>query len=175
MARTNFLLCLIVMFTLLSPLSSCAFGDTKNVEKDSYSQLRSTDAQEDNSFGERNIAIEFVGLKRRNWENHGTDVHISKDGDFIVTAEFLGRSKEARRGTITGKILENFFGFINEKGVLFLENEYKGPFQSETKWWGYELTIKADHHTKIIRFHSEDKTAPRVLFDLVEAIKRLTR
>ena len=119
--------------------------------------------------------VESVELKRRNWENHGTNVNIKWDGSFTVTAIYLGRSKLVREGQLSTDQLAMLRRQIEEAGFFNLPSEYIAPFKSELKWWGYDLAIKADQTFKTVRFHSEDETVPQALNQLLELIVKLTK
>jgi len=119
--------------------------------------------------------IESIELKRRNWENHGTNVNIAQDGSFTVTAIYLGRSKIVREGRLQAGQLEMLRRQIEKAGFFNLPGEFKAPFKTKFKWWGYDLTIKADQASKAVRFHSEDETVPESLNQLVEVILNLTK
>jgi hypothetical protein len=119
--------------------------------------------------------LESIELKRRNWENHGTDVNIDQDGSFTVTAIYLGRSKIVREGRLSASQLDILRRQIEKTGFFNLPSEYKAPFKTNFQWWGYDLTIKADHASKAVRFHSEDETVPESLNQLLEVILNLTK
>lgn len=120
-------------------------------------------------------SIDSIMLKRRNWENHGTDIVINKDGSFTVTAEFLGKSKQVRQGTISSQQLTHLITLIDKARPFYLPDEYKGPVKTEYSWWGYELTIQTSKWRKSIRFHSEDDTVPDALRRIVEAVMAATK
>jgi hypothetical protein len=119
--------------------------------------------------------FESIELKRRNWENHGTNVDIDQNGSFTVTAEYLGRSKLIREGRLSADQLDMLYGQIEKAGFFNLPNEYKTPFKTGTRWWGYHLTIKTNSASKSVRFHSEDETVPDSLARLLEMILNLTK
>ena len=119
--------------------------------------------------------LESIELKRRNWENHGTNVKIDQNGSFTVTAIYLGHSKIIREGRLSAGQLDMLRGQIEKAGFFNLPDEYKTPFKTEFRWWGYDLTIKANHASKSVRFHSEDETVPESLNQLLEMILNLTK
>ena len=119
--------------------------------------------------------LESIELKRRNWESHGTNVKIDQDGLFTVTAIYLGRSKIVREGRLSAGQLDMLRRQIEKAGFFDLPSEYKAPFKTDYRWWGYELTIKANHASKAVRFHSEDETVPESLNQLLEMVLNLTK
>jgi len=119
--------------------------------------------------------LESIELERRNWESHGTDVKIDQNGSFSVTAKYLGRSKIIREGRLSAGQLDMLRRQIEKARFFDLPREYKAPFKTEYRWWGYELTINADQTSKAVRFHSEDETVPESLNQLLDMIKKLTR
>lgn len=119
--------------------------------------------------------IEFIKLKRRNWENHGADVTINEKGNFKVTALFLGKTKKIREGTLTRKQMDDLSRLIEKSRYYESRNEFKGPFKTEFSWWGYQLTVKTKQWGKSVRFHSEDDTVPEKLKELVEFIMKSTK
>lgn len=129
----------------------------------------------DISLKSEKASIEFISLERRNWESHGTDVTINKEGIYEVAAVYLGKKEKIREGTLTRKQMNDLAQLIEKSRYYELQNEYKGPFKTEFSWWGYQLTIKTNQWIKSIRFHSEDDTVPKKLKELVEVIMRLTK
>ena len=121
------------------------------------------------------LVIESIELKRRNWENHGTDVRIEEDGTFVVTAEYLGKSKRVRAGAVESHDLEGLVKSLEDADFFALPDEYKAPFKTQWSWWGYQLTIRANRGSKTVRFHSEDETVPESLNRIVEDIMRVTQ
>ena len=121
------------------------------------------------------LRFDSLLLKRRNWENHGTDIHLTGDGRYVVRAQFLDRSKKIREGTLSAGQLRRLSTEMDCADVFSLGNEYKGPFRSEWFWWGYELILGTGEDAKTIRFHSEDETAPRGLHKIVELVIELTK
>lgn len=120
--------------------------------------------------------FDTIELLRRNWENHGTDIRLSSDGAYTVTAQYLGRSRKVRAGRIPPDRLEAVRMDLRAADVSSLKSEYEpAPDDVKPSWWGYELTIKSGERTKTIRFHSEDKSVPESLKRLVENIMVLTR
>ena len=117
-----------------------------------------------------------IELFRRNWENNGTDIVISGDGAYKVTAQYLGRSRKVRAGQLPPDQIENVRKELQAADVSNLKSEYEpAPDDIKPSWWGYELTIKSGVHTKTIRFHSEDKSVPENLKLLVKKIMALTQ
>ena len=121
-----------------------------------------------------NPVKEFMYLKRRNWENHGTDVRINNDGMFVVTAKFLGESRKVREGILAPYDLESLIKSIENSNFFELKDKYEGPFKTSYRWWGYQLTVKTAQGSKTIRFHSEDETVPEILKKIVQKISVLT-
>lgn len=120
--------------------------------------------------------FDTIELFRRNWENHGTDISISSDGAYTVTAQYLGRSRKVRAGRIPPDRLEAVRKDLQVADVSNLKSEYESaPDDMKPSWWGYELTIKSGERAKTIRFHSEDKSVPGSLKLLVENIMALTQ
>lgn len=128
-----------------------------------------------NKCGAADFRFDSVLLKRRNWENHGTDIHIATDGRYVVTAQFLGHSKKVREGGLSPGQVRRLSTEIHCSHIFSLTDEYRGPFRSEWFWWGYELSIRTEEGSKTIRFHSEDETAPRGLHKIVELVMDLTK
>jgi hypothetical protein len=120
--------------------------------------------------------FDTIELLRRNWENHGTDIRISSDGAYTVTAQYLGRSRKVRAGKIPPDRLEAVREDLRAADISNLKSEYEpAPVDMKPAWWGYELTIKSEKQAKTIRFHSEDKSVPESLKLLVENIMALTQ
>jgi hypothetical protein len=124
------------------------------------------------SAKKQNLVIE---LKRRNWENHGTDVTIDKNGKYVVTAVFLGKTKKVREGNLTPTQMEDLRKFVKDADFFALPDEYKAPFKTSTSWWGYQLRIQINHDSKSVRFHSEDEQVPDSLKSLVQKIMAFTK
>ncbi len=120
-------------------------------------------------------SLEFIELKRRNWENHGTDVTISSKGNYEITAVYLGKTKKIREGSLTQKQMNGLAQLIETSRYYELQNEYKEPFKTEFSWWGYQLTVKTKQLVRSVRFHSEDNTVPKKLKELVEFIMKSTK
>ena len=120
-------------------------------------------------------SIEYLELKRRNWESHGTDVKIYRNGNFEVTADYLGETKNIRSGSLTDKQLDDLVEHIYKSNFFELQNEYNAPFKSEFSWWGYQLSVKTLQQTKSVRFHSENENVPDKLMNLVEFIQQATK
>jgi len=129
------------------------------------------------SRSDLDVSKEFIYLKKRNWENHGTDVRIYNEGMFVVTQESLGKSMKVREGTLSLESpdeLDDLMKSIENANLFGLEDEYEGPFKTQYNWWGYQLTVNIDQGSKCVRFHSEDETVPDSLMDIVEKIRDLT-
>lgn len=120
-------------------------------------------------------AIKSIHLKRRNWENNGTDTFIRQDGRFEVYAYAFGESKSIREGLLDRETLGSLASAIRKADFFRLPEEYKAPFKSEVSWWGYELTIESDQGRKTVRYHSEDDQVPDALKNLVKRILELSR
>lgn len=145
----------------------------KKTDEVSYPELdqqRSTVSDD-----KRRIIIESIKLKRRNWENRGTDTVINSDGTFVVKAVFLSESKKVHEGILSRSQLEDLTILIETVNIFALENEYKGPFRTSWSWWGYILTITTKQGTKTVRFHSEDRTVPDGLNRLLKKIMEITK
>lgn len=135
------------------------------------SALAVNQAEEKNQRGE---VLQLVHLKRRNWENHGTDTTIESDGTYHVNSSSLGKTKSVRNGVMRTVEREDLLRKIIQVGVFDLQQEYSGPTKTPFSWWGYELTIKTNLRSQRIRFHSEDDTVPAGLKDLVDNIINVT-
>jgi hypothetical protein len=122
----------------------------------------------------RNSNLVIV-LKRRNWENHGTDTTIDRTGKYSLEAVFLGKTKRVREGTLTQAQLEDLTKSVESANFFVLPDEYDAPFKTPRSWWGYELRIQVDDDSKSVRFHSEDEKVPDPLKRLVEKITELTK
>ena len=122
-----------------------------------------------------NIVIKSIRLKRRNWENNGTDTIVGQNGDFEVFSYVLGASKKIRAGSLDKSARDNLFIAICEADLFSLRQEYKAPFKSQFSWWGYEITVETSAGTKTVRFHSEDSQIPAVLIQVVRKIMELAQ
>lgn len=120
-------------------------------------------------------AITSVHLKRRNWENNGTDTEITKDGRFTVWAYVLGDTRKVREGSIDRKAIEKLFSMISSAELSRLPDEYKSTPADKSSWWGFELTVKADGGSKTIRYTSDNQNVPEKLRDIVATIMKLAR
>ncbi len=117
----------------------------------------------------------WIELKRRNWENNGTDTQIQSDGSYTVWSVYMRTRKELRKGEIPRGKMEDLARFIEDARIFEMKDQYSAPFKSEWSWWGYVLTVKTARGVKTIRFHSEDDTVPESLKRIVAAIGSLTK
>lgn len=121
------------------------------------------------------LVFQSLELIRRNWEDHGTSVHIDSEARFVVSAHFLGRDKTVRSGELTPEQMRSLLSAIQSAEFQSLPDEYTGARKTETEWWGYQLTVTTQQGTKTVRFHSEDGGVPRALDHLVEVVTEITR
>lgn len=117
----------------------------------------------------------WLELKRRNWENNGTDTRIESDGSYTVTAIYMRTAREVRKGILPGVEVHELARQIENAQLFEMKDEYSAPFKSEWSWWGYILTVKTSRGTKSIRFHSEDDRVPENLRRIVESIMGMTK
>jgi len=117
----------------------------------------------------------WLELKRRNWENNGTDTRIESDGSYTVTAIYMRAAKEVRKGVISPVEIRELAHQVEDAELFDMKDKYSAPFKSEWSWWGYILTVKTARGTKSIRFHSEDDTVPENLKRIVESITKMTK
>lgn len=117
----------------------------------------------------------WIELKRRNWENNGTDTQIHSDGSYTVWAVYMRTRKELRKGEIPWTKMGDLARFIEDARIFEMKGQYSAPFKSEWSWWGYVLTVRTERGVKTIRFHSEDETVPENLKRIVESIASLTK
>lgn len=120
-------------------------------------------------------SIEFIGLKRRNWENHGTDMTINSKWHYEITSVSFGKTKKIREGSLTQEQMNDLAQLIETSGFYESQNEYYGPFKTEFSWCGYQLTVKTKQGVKSVKFHSEDNTVPEKLKELVEFLIQSTK
>ncbi len=146
-----------------------SFSDHKFVVTISHSECLAS-----LSFMDVNEHSTVIQLKKRNWENHGTDIVIWPDGRYTVTASFLGRTKMIREGNLHTAQLDKFSNLIKKMDMLQSKKEYSAPFKTTTSWWGYELTVNTKEYCKHIRFHTEDDTVPLALQETVGTILEIT-
>lgn len=121
------------------------------------------------------LEIERIEVMTRNWENHGTDIVIEKDGKYVVSSYAFRRSKKVREGRIARGDLDALLQLIRQADLFALPDEYKAPFKSEYGWWGYQLTVRTPTGVKSIRYHSDDETVPADLKAVVERVRMLAR
>lgn len=116
-------------------------------------------------------SFERIILSSHNWEAVGSTISIEKDGTYTVEFGRVGM-KETRKGKLaTSQLAE----IINQADIFSLSNEYTGPKQTTRSWTQYNLIIETKSGSKSISFHSEDKTVPPVLHELVNKIIQLTK
>ena len=120
-------------------------------------------------------SIEALLLKRRNWEGHGTDIRLASDGDYVVTAHYLGTSKQVRSGKAPPIQVQGLIDALNAASFCDLPNEYQEPAVIDSSWWGYELTLVTDRDSWSVRFFSEDETVPEPLFRVIQVFSEITR
>jgi hypothetical protein len=120
------------------------------------------------------LAIRAIELRRRNWENHGTDVTIDADGNFVVAVAYLGRHDAINHGRLSPTECHSLRDLIVESDFYSLPDEFEAPFKTDTAWWGYSLKMSRNGETKTVRFHSEDDSVPMGLMALVDEIRLLT-
>jgi hypothetical protein len=125
--------------------------------------------------GKESAAVPWVELKRRNWENNGTDTQIESDGTYSVSAVYMRTRKEVRTGRISQADLHELTRQIEDARLFELSDKFSAPFKSEWSWWGYVLTVKTERGAKTIRFHSEDDTVPENLKRIVDMIMKKTK
>ena len=130
--------------------------------------------EKEERVGENEVLMK-VQLKRRNWENHGTDTLIGFDGDYQVTSISLGKTKMVRGGTVAPEELRQLLHEIIQGDTLDLNQTFNAPAETRASWWGYELTITTNLRSKTMRFHSEDETVPTHLKRIIERIMSLTK
>ena len=170
------LLSSVSVFALSVLLWACPFSDRTEQMPESEERTESLVPFQDKAVTDSTRPeIESIELKRRNWESHGADYLIDRDGSFTVHAQYLGKSKVVNQGKITPGQLERLHKIIEDINFFGLPAEYKAPFKTEWSWWGYELTVKTSIDSGSVRFHSEDETVPEKLSDLVETIILLTK
>lgn len=125
----------------------------------------------DQTDHEAALDVRSIELKRRNWENHGTNTKIAQDHSFVVTAQLPGRSKMVREGKLTKQKFEDLVRSIGDADIFALKDEYEpAPLTLTSSWWGYEVSITTNTEVKTIRFHSEDETVPASLRILIDHI-----
>jgi len=117
----------------------------------------------------------WLELKRRNWENNGTDTRIERDGSYTVTAIYMRTAREVRKGIISRAEIHELARQIDDAQLFAMKDKSSAPFKSEWSWWGYILTVKTERGSKTIRFHSEDDTVPEGLKRIVESIMGMTK
>ena len=123
----------------------------------------------------QDMAIKSIYLKRRNWENNGTDIFISQDGRFEVYAYALGETKKIREGPLERQAFISLAFDVCKADFFALPDEYKTPFKSQFSWWGYELTIETGKGSKTVRYHSEDNQVPDVLNNIIKQVIELAK
>jgi len=162
--KTILVFALCAVFSLLACLIPACFHAT--------GQAGPTLTESDNR--ERD-AGPWIELKRRNWENNGTDTQIESDGSYTVSVIYMRTRKELRKGVIPGEKTDDLARLIEGARLFEMKHQYSAPFKSELSWWGYVLTVRTARGTRTIRFHSEDDTVPESLKRIVESIAALTK
>lgn len=167
-------ICLAVVACVMLPASlpGCFAQGTAGQDRGKILPSEPVPASATLSAKQQNLVIE---LKRRNWENHGTDVTIDKSGKYVVTAVFLGKTKKVREGTLTATQMEDLRNSLKDADFFALQDEYKAPFKTSMSWWGYQLKVQINHDSKSVRFHSEDEKVPDSLKNLVQKIMAFTK
>ena len=155
---------------------ACPFTDGTEQMPESGESTESLVAGQDKTVTDSTRSeIASIELKRRNWESHGADYLINRDGSFTVQARYLGKSKMVNQGKIQSGEMIKLQIMIEDLSFFKLPDEYEAPFKTEWSWWGYELTIKTSIDSGSVRFHSEDENVPEKLSDLVQTIILLTK
>ena len=117
--------------------------------------------------------FERISLKSHNWEAYGSNATIEKDGSYKVEFGSPG-IMQIKEGKLTSENLVKLIELINNAEVFSLNDQYSGTKETSRSWEQYNLVIETSAGLKSVNFHSEDKTAPQALHDLVNKIDEFT-
>jgi hypothetical protein len=109
---------------------------------------------------------------RRNWEAHGTDTVVERNGTFHVIGHALGRSREVRRGQLTPEDATAIFQSIERIDLTsFAARRYAPPPHGTSSWWAYEIVWETPCGRADVKFHSQDGSVPSKLRSIADRIR----